>query len=62
VTKIERSQKRETINVEEAGLRLGLAKNAAYAAAHRGEIPTIKIGGRILVPKIAFDRMLEKVN
>jgi excisionase family DNA binding protein len=43
----------------EAGEMLGLAKNATYNAAHRGEIPTIKIGGRILVPKAAFDRMLE---
>jgi excisionase family DNA binding protein len=51
---------RRTMNVEEAGRQLGLAKNAAYNAAHRGEIPTIRIGGRILVPKAAFDRMLEQ--
>lgn len=50
---------RRTYNIEEAGRMLGLAKNAAYNAAHRGEIPVIKIGGRMLVPKAAFDRLLE---
>jgi excisionase family DNA binding protein len=49
---------RKTYDIPEAGRMLGLGKNAAYNAAHRGQIPTIKIGGRFLVPKAKFDAML----
>lgn len=50
---------RPTISVPEAGRRyFGLARNASYEAAHRGEIPTIKIGGRFFVPVAALERML----
>lgn len=49
----------ETISVQEAAKRLGVGKNQAYAAAHRGEIPTIKIGGRLLVPTAILSRMLQ---
>jgi excisionase family DNA binding protein len=55
----EKSENRKTYSIAEAGERLGIGKNAIYNAASRGEIPTIKIGGRILVPKAALDRMLE---
>jgi excisionase family DNA binding protein len=49
---------RQTITIPEAGLALGISRNAAYDAAKRGEIPTIKIGRLLLVPKAALDRML----
>jgi excisionase family DNA binding protein len=48
-----------TITVEEAGKALGVCRNTAYAAVKAGEIPSIKIGRRVLVPRIAFERMLE---
>ena len=41
---------RPTISVPEAGQILGIGRNAAYDAAQIGDIPTIKIGGKILVP------------
>ena len=47
-----------TMSVPEAGRRLGIGRNSAYDAAARGQIPTIKIGRRILVPRVAFERML----
>ena len=50
---------RLTYRVEEAGRKLGVGRAAAYAAATRGEIPTIRIGRLIRVPKFAFDRLLE---
>jgi len=50
---------RATLSVTEAGKILGIGRNQAYEAAHRGEIPTIKIGKRLLVPKAAFERLLE---
>ena len=48
-----------TISVPEAGTVLGLSRNAAYAAAARGEIPVLRIGGRLLVPMAALQRLLE---
>lgn len=39
-----------TITVPAAGAVLGLSKPSAYEAARRGEIPTIRIGRRLVVP------------
>lgn len=39
-----------TITVPEAGQVLGISRATAYDAAQRGEIPTIRIGRRLLVP------------
>jgi len=49
---------RETCSVVEAGQRLGISRNAAYEAARRGELPTIRIGRRLLVSKKVLDRLL----
>ena len=37
---------------------LDYPERLGFAAAHRGEIPTIRIGRRVLVPKVAFEKML----
>jgi excisionase family DNA binding protein len=47
-----------TVTVVEAAKRLGIGRNSAYDAAARGEIPTIRIGKRILVPVAALERLL----
>ncbi len=39
-----------TITVEHAGEILGISRRSAYRAANRGEIPTFRIGRRLLVP------------
>ena len=44
--------------VPEAGRLLGLGRNAAYDAAKRGDIPTLRIGRLLVVPKLPFHRML----
>ena len=50
-----------TISVPEAGKRyFGLCRNSAYAAAVRGDIPTIKIGRLLKVPVRALEQMLDK--
>lgn len=49
-----------TISVPEAGRRLGIkSKDAAYAAAHAGTIPVIKIGRLLRVPVCRLERLLE---
>ena len=48
-----------TITVPEAGKRyFGISRNAAYAAAERGEIPTVRVGRLLRVPVRAMDEML----
>jgi excisionase family DNA binding protein len=51
-----------TYLVPEAGEMLGLTRNASYAAAKRGDIPTIRFGKLIRVPKAAFDKLLEQAG
>jgi len=49
---------RLTYNVREAARLLGLSKNSAYQACLKGEIPHLKIGKRILIPKVQLERLL----
>jgi excisionase family DNA binding protein len=49
---------RLTMTIPEAAKLLGLSRNGAYEAAKRGEIPAIRIGGRILVPRHALEEFL----
>jgi excisionase family DNA binding protein len=48
-----------TMSVEAAGKLLGISRGLAYEAARRGELPTIKLGRRLLVPTA---RLLELVG
>jgi excisionase family DNA binding protein len=41
---------RVTLTVEEAASLLGLGRSAAYEAARRGQIPTRRLGRRVVVP------------
>jgi excisionase family DNA binding protein len=48
-----------TVPVPEAGKRyFNLSRGASYAAAERGEIPTVRIGRLLRVPVAAMDAML----
>ncbi len=47
-------------SVPKAGRRyLDLGRGASYEAARRGDIPTIRIGRKLLVPIQRLKRMLE---
>lgn len=39
-----------TITIEEAGELLGISRRSAYRAAAVGELPTLRLGRRLLVP------------
>jgi hypothetical protein len=50
----------QTVTIPEAGRAyFGLSRNAAYAAAKRGDIPTIKIGKLLRVPVRALEQKLD---
>ncbi|MEH2468964.1 excisionase family DNA binding protein [Nitrobacteraceae bacterium AZCC 2161] len=44
--------------VPEAGALLGLNRNGSYRAAKNGDLPTIRIGRLLKVPKAALHQML----
>ncbi len=56
------SNDRLTLSVDECAKRLGIGRNSAYEAVARGEIPVIRIGKRMLVPKAQLDRLLAGEN
>lgn len=47
-----------TLTVPVAGAFIKLGRAASYEAAKRGDIPTIRIGRRVLVPTAKFLDML----
>src|ERR1700730_591561 len=50
-----------TYSIPEAGKLLGYSRNTAYEAASRGQLPTIRLGRKIRIPKVALQRLLEGV-
>lgn len=50
--------KKLTITIEEAAVALGIGRNSTYIAARTGQIPTIRVGKRLLVIRAALERML----
>src|SRR5262252_9872128 len=53
----------KTLAVPEAGRKyFGLGRNASYAAAKRGDIPTIQIGRLLRAPVVALERRLEEAG
>jgi hypothetical protein len=53
----------KTITVPEAGKEyFDMSRNASYAAARRGDIPTVKIGKLLRVPVRAMEEKLERAG
>ena len=57
------SETQLTMSVPEAGKKyFGLSRNGAYAAADRGDLPTIRVGRLLRVPVRALERMLDRAS
>jgi excisionase family DNA binding protein len=50
---------RRTVSLDEAAKILGISRGHAYAMAKKGELPTIRIGTRWLVPAAKLERLLD---
>ena len=48
----------QTVSVEIAGKILGYSRNTTYEAVKNGQLPVIRLGRKIRVPKVALKRML----
>jgi excisionase family DNA binding protein len=49
---------RLTYTVQEAAQALGVGRNSAYALLQRGELPCVRVGRRVLIPRDAILRLL----
>jgi excisionase family DNA binding protein len=46
-------------SIDEVARLLNISRSHAYESVQRGQLPHIKLGARILIPRAALDRMLE---
>jgi excisionase family DNA binding protein len=53
-------KQRLTVTVEEASAALGISRSRTYEVIRRGEIPTIRLGGRLLVPWAELTGLVER--
>jgi excisionase family DNA binding protein len=53
------AQDRPTVTIDEACRMLGVSRTTAYEAAKSGQLPTISLGRRLLVPTAVLRRMLQ---
>jgi excisionase family DNA binding protein len=58
----ENLMKLPTLNVDQAAQLLGVSRGHAYAAVKAGEIPSLKLGRRVLVPTRPLLEMLGLVE
>lgn len=52
---------RLVFSVKEARQQLGLSRGLMYEALRSGQIPSIRIGRRILIPRVALEQLLDQV-
>ena len=49
---------RWTVTVEEAAQMLGISRSSAYECVHRGELRALRLGRRLVVPRVALEELL----
>jgi excisionase family DNA binding protein len=52
-------EERLVYTIAEAAQLLGIGRRQAYEAARRGELPTIRMGARLLVPRFQLEKLLD---
>lgn len=56
------NSERIVFTVEEAREKLGISRGLMYEALRRGEIPSIRVGRRILIPCLALEKLLDQAG
>jgi excisionase family DNA binding protein len=62
VTSVGESDEPLTLSVEAAARILGLSRASAYEAVRTGQIPSLRFGKRIVIPRAALNRMLSQAG
>ena len=55
-------EKRLCLTVPEAAEILGISRNFAYELVKQGQLPVIRLGKRLLVPKIGLEKKLAEAE
>jgi excisionase family DNA binding protein len=58
-TTLTSATERQAFTVQEVATVLGVSRWAAYEAVKRGDIPSVRIGGRLLIPKGRLQALLD---
>ena len=56
------TQEAQVLSVSTAARILGIGRNHAYELCRTGVIPSIRLGRRIVVPKVALEKMLSDAD
>jgi hypothetical protein len=62
MTRADEANESLVYSVPDAGAMVGLTRNASYEAVKRGDIPVIRFGKLMRVPKLAWHKKLEQVG
>ncbi len=54
----EMRMERSTMTVEEAAEVLGISRTSAYECVRRGELRAVRLGRRLVVPRLVVEQML----
>lgn len=57
---VEVGSDRLTISVDEAAALLGISRSAAYDCVKSGELPSLRMGRRVLIPLVALRELVER--
>lgn len=49
-------------SIPQTARMLGISRGLAYELARSGQLPIVRLGKRLLVPKMALEQMLAKVE
>jgi excisionase family DNA binding protein len=52
----------QTLSIEDAGKVLGIGRSSAYKAVKSGEIPSLRFGSKVVVPRKALDALLQSAH
>ena len=53
---------RLALSVEEAGALLGISRDLAYDLVNRGDLPSVRLGRRLVVPRRALERLVDEIG
>jgi excisionase family DNA binding protein len=54
----ERDDERLAYSVPEVARLLGMSRNGAYNACAAGDLPSVRVGGKVLVPRERLEALL----
>ena len=53
---------REVLTVSELAKTLGIGRNSAYELIRQHKLPALRLGRRIVIPRVALQRFLEQAG